>query len=59
MIAVDFSSVGHDLTKLNDACKQAGFTDRGYYVTFANRDKGRSRRWWTPGGYKLWNGLIY
>jgi len=59
MIAIDFSSVGHDLAKLNDACKQAGFTGRGYYVTFTHRDTGRSRRWWTPGGYKRWSGLIY
>jgi len=58
-LAIDFSTRGLDLKTLNEACRKAGFTGRGYYKTFTHRDTGRSRRWWTPGGKKAWNGLIY
>lgn len=58
-IAIDFSIKGLDLERMQEACFAAGFTGRGYYVTFTHRDTGRSRRWWSKGGLKKWNGLVY
>ena len=57
-MAFDISIKGHDLTKLFNAIKEAGFTTYGFYGTFIHVDKRPGRKWSSLAGRKTWIGLI-
>lgn len=56
-IAFDISTKGHDREELFNALKNAGFTGFGFYRGFIHADMGRVRKWYGPGGYRVWKDI--
>lgn len=58
LLAFDINLRRHDRREVLTACKQAGFTTFGFYMTFLHTDPRPGRRWFGRGGQVAWSGVI-
>lgn len=58
-LAVDIGLEGHNPATLFTACREAGFTGFGFYLTFLHIDLGRARHWFgSQKAKELWQNFL-